>query len=241
MREVAVRDWSFQMTPEEEEEYLRTHPAFAPVEDDPVLPRVLLVGDSISVGYTIPVRGLLSGQANLHRVPANAESTAKGIGLLEDWLGTERWDVIVFNFGLHDVLMLRDEPRISLGLYRARLAAMIDMMQGRGRRLIWVNSTPVTRQCETHMERRWRIDPTRPYRRNKDVIRYNAMAQRLMDEQGIPVVDLYSFALPKLDEIQLPRNVHFTDDGYAVLAQPVAEAILETLHGPKDESGGRSA
>lgn len=224
------------MTPEEEEEYLWTHPAFAPVEDDPALPRVLVVGDSISVGYTIPVRALLAGRANLHRVPANAEGTAKGINQLESWLGTERWDVIIFNFGLHDVLILRGEPRISIGLYRARLGAMIDMMQTRADRLIWVSSTPVTPDCEKHMAKRWQADRTQPYRRNKDVIRYNAAAGRLMDERGIPVVDLYSFALARLDEIQLPRNVHFTDDGYAVLAQPVAEAILETLSDLKNGS-----
>jgi hypothetical protein len=229
------------MTPEEEEEYLRTHPAFASVEEDAALPRVLLVGDSISVGYTIPVRALLAGQANLHRVPANAEGTAKSINLLEEWLGTERWDVIAFNFGLHDVLILRGEPRVSMGLYRARLGAMIDMMQTRAEQIIWVSSTPVTLECEKHMAKRWQTDRTQPYRRNKDIVRYNAAAQRLMDERGIPVVDLYSFALPKLVEIQLPRNVHFTDGGYAVLAQPVAEAIREALRGPKDESGGRSA
>lgn len=31
-------------------------PAFDPVKDDPNLPRVLLIGDSISIGYTVPVR-----------------------------------------------------------------------------------------------------------------------------------------------------------------------------------------
>lgn len=229
------------MTPEEEEQYLRTHPAFAPVEDDATLPRVLLVGDSISVGYTIPVRALLAGRANLHRVPANAEGTAKSIGLLEGWLGTAKWDLIVFNFGLHDVLILRGEPRISMGLYLARLGAMIDMMQAQARRLIWVSSTPVTPECEKHTAKRWQTDRTQPYRRNKDIVRYNAAAQRLMDQRGIPVVDLYSYALPKLDEIQLPRNVHFTEDGYAVLAQPVAEAILEALRGVNHEGGGRPA
>jgi hypothetical protein len=223
------------MTPEEEQEYLRTNPAFVPVQDDAALPRVLLVGDSISVGYTIPVRALLAGQANVHRVPANAEGTAKSIGLLEGWLGAAKWDLIVFNFGLHDVLILRGEPRISLGLYLARLGAMIDVMQAQARRLIWISSTPVTPECEKHMAKRWQADRTQPYRRNKDIVRYNVAAQRLMEQRGIPVVDLYGFALARLDEIQLPRNVHFTDDGYAVLARPVAEAISHALSELKQE------
>src|SRR5512137_2492523 len=46
---------------------LANEPAFAPVSDDPKLPRVLLIGDSISIGYTLPVRKLLAGKANVHR------------------------------------------------------------------------------------------------------------------------------------------------------------------------------
>ena len=47
------------------------HPAFAKVEDTPGLPRVLLLGDSISIGYTLPVRERLKDVANVHRAPAN--------------------------------------------------------------------------------------------------------------------------------------------------------------------------
>lgn len=39
-------------------------PALLPVQEQPGLPRVLLVGDSISIGYTLPVRTLLAGRAN---------------------------------------------------------------------------------------------------------------------------------------------------------------------------------
>ena len=45
--------------------------AFAKVNDKPDLPRVLLIGDSISIGYTVPVRTLLQGKANVHRAPTN--------------------------------------------------------------------------------------------------------------------------------------------------------------------------
>ena len=38
-------------------------PAFATVEDQPGLPRVLLIGDSISIGYTVTVQKALAGQA----------------------------------------------------------------------------------------------------------------------------------------------------------------------------------
>ena len=43
--------------------------AFSNPEDDPKLPRVLLIGDSISIGYTTGVRKELKGRANVHRIP----------------------------------------------------------------------------------------------------------------------------------------------------------------------------
>ena len=77
--------------------------AFSPVEDDPNLPRVLIIGDSISIGYTLPVREMLKGVANVHRPPVNCASTKHGINGIEDWVGNKKWDVIHFNWGLHDL------------------------------------------------------------------------------------------------------------------------------------------
>ena len=37
----------------------KPNPVLAPVKDDPKLPRVLLIGDSISIGYTLPTHDLL--------------------------------------------------------------------------------------------------------------------------------------------------------------------------------------
>src|SRR5438552_10306989 len=78
-------------------------PAFAAVKDDPALPRVLLIGDSISIGYTVPVRRLLKGQANVHRIPENGGPTSNGLKKIDSWLGDKKWDVIHFNWGLHDL------------------------------------------------------------------------------------------------------------------------------------------
>ncbi len=42
-------------------------------------PRVLLIGDSISMGYTLGVRARLAGKANVHRPPENCGDTARGV------------------------------------------------------------------------------------------------------------------------------------------------------------------
>lgn len=75
---------------------------FAPVTDVPGLPRVLLLGDSISMGYTARVRELLAGKANVHRPAENCFDSGNGVKKLEAWLGAGKWHVVHFNFGLHD-------------------------------------------------------------------------------------------------------------------------------------------
>ena len=67
------------------------------------LPNVLIIGDSISIGYTPKVRKLLEGVANVHAPKVNSRDTRTGLKHLKDWLGTTRWDVIHFNWGLHDL------------------------------------------------------------------------------------------------------------------------------------------
>src|SRR5690349_15833132 len=62
-------------------------PEFAPITDDPKLPRVLLIGDSISMGYTLPTRAILAGRANVHRIPTNGATSANVLKNLDSWLG----------------------------------------------------------------------------------------------------------------------------------------------------------
>src|SRR5262245_55211566 len=64
--------------------------AFASVDDVARLPRVLLIGDSISIGYTPAVREMLRGVANVHRIPDNGGPTTRGLAMLEEWLGSGR-------------------------------------------------------------------------------------------------------------------------------------------------------
>jgi len=116
----------------------RPDPAFAQVKDDPALPRVLLIGDSISIGYTPAVRAALAGKANVHRPATNCGPTIRGLAELDKWLGDGRWDVIHFNWGLHD---LRVDNRVShqvpIDQYEKNLAELVQRLQKTGARLIW--------------------------------------------------------------------------------------------------------
>jgi acyl-CoA thioesterase-1 len=196
-------------------------PAMTPIKDDPALPRVLLIGDSISIGYTVPVRTALAGKANVHRPNTNCGPTTTGIAGLDKWLGDGKWDAIHFNWGLHDLKQMDGGKRqVPIDEYEKNLRKLVERLKKTGAKLIWCSTTPVPE------------GKTQPPRTNDDVIAYNAVAKRIMDENGVAIDDLYTFALPRLKEIQQPVNVHFTPAGSKLLAGQVAESILKVLEKP---------
>lgn len=197
----------------------KENPAFAKIQDVAGLPRVLVIGDSISIGYTLPVRALLQGKANVHRIPENAAHTRNGAEKIEKWITSDqRWDVIHVNFGLHDLRRMDDAlQQVSLADYEANLAKIFDRLRQTGAKLVFATTTPVP------------YAKTSPPRTDLDVVVYNKVARRVVEARGATVVDLYAVALPKLAEIQLPANVHFKPEGSELLAQQVAETWLRLL------------
>ncbi|MCZ2156933.1 MAG: SGNH/GDSL hydrolase family protein [Bryobacterales bacterium] len=202
-------------------------PAFAEITDEPGLRRALLIGDSISIGYTLFVRELLKGKANVHRIPTNAGPTPKGIENIDEWLGKRPWDAIHFNWGLHDVkYMFDDQLQVDLPQYVRNLGRLVWRLHRTGARLIWATTTPVPSVVHG------------PKRISEDVVRYNAAALDLMRREGVAVNDLYTVANERLAELQRPENVHFTEAGSKVLAEHVASSILAALHSPAPANTG---
>lgn len=195
--------------------------AFEPVQDDPKLPRVLLIGDSISIGYTLAVREELRGRANVHRIPTNGGPTTNGLARLKQWLGGGKWDVIHFNWGLHDLKAMSDGNRqVTPEAYDKNLRELVRQLKATGAKLIWASTTPVPE------------GKLNPPRSNADVQAYNRLAATIMVEHQVAIDDLYGFALPRLADIQRPANVHFTDAGSKVLAGQVATSIAAALPPP---------
>jgi acyl-CoA thioesterase-1 len=193
-------------------------PEFAPIADDPSLPRVLLVGDSISIGYTLPVRTLLAGKANVHRIRENGGPTSNGIEKIGKWLEAGRWDVIHFNFGLHDLKRMENGAvQVSLEDYERNLRTIVERMKATGAVLIFASTTPVPEG---------KVSPPRV---PADVLKYNAVAVKVMKDSGVAVNDLYTLAFERLKEIQRPVNVHFTEAGSEVLAGQVTLMIEQVL------------
>lgn len=178
------------------------------VVDDPKLPRVLLIGDSISRAYTLGARRNLAGKANVHRAPENCGPTANGLAKLDVWLGPGNWDVIYVNFGIHD----RATP---IADYEARLTKILARLQRTGARIIWASSTPLPAQST--------------YGSDEAIMALNRAAAGIAAGRGIMVDDLYAHITPHLGMTQKPNDVHFTDRGYELLAERVSATIEREL------------
>lgn len=204
------------------------NPAMQPVEDVAGLPHVLLIGDSISIGYTVAVREELKGKANVHRPLTNCGPTILGIKQIDSWLGDKKWDVIHFNWGLHDLKYMgangenladpkdaASHQQVPIDEYEKHLQTLVARMKKTGATLIWCATTPVPEGAGGRVV--------------GDSARYNEVAAKVMKEQGVAIDDLYSFAKPQLAEIQLKANVHFSPEGSKVLAKQVAASITAAL------------
>jgi hypothetical protein len=201
----------------------------APIEDVPGLPRVLLIGDSISIGYTLPVREALKGVANIHRIPTNGGPTSKGLDNIEAWLGTSKWDVIHFNWGLHDLCYRHPKSKTqgnrdkvngsvthSVEEYSANLEKLVLRMKKTGARLVFATTTPVP-EGEAG-------------RKVGDDLRYNKAALAVMEKHDVAVNDLHALMAGRMARFGTrPGNVHFKPEGSSLLAEKVAKALKEAL------------
>lgn len=193
-------------------------PAFAPVTDVPGLPRVLLIGDSISIGYTIPVREALKGKANVHRNEGNGGTSHNGVKMAEKWIGDQKWDVIHFNFGLHDIKIMKEgKQQVEIEEYEKNLREVVAKLKKSGAKLIFATTTPVPDAKQT------------PMRVTSDVVKYNAVALKVMKEEGVAVDDLYEAILPRIAKVQKSANVHFNAQGSKILGDQVVASVLEAL------------
>jgi acyl-CoA thioesterase-1 len=200
-------------------------PALVQVAEDPSLPRVLILGDSISLGYTWEVRKLLAGKANVQHPDINCWSTGYALEHIRQWIGKKRWDVIYFNFGLHDLKYLNDKGDYvspdkgkqvdSVKQYQANLKSIVTTLQRTGAKLIFATTTPVPGGASGRVQ--------------GDDVRYNTAATEIMRDMGVEIDDLWSVVNPSLASLQQPQNVHFTPEGSRVLGAEVASRIAGVL------------
>ena len=195
------------------------------------LPKVLIIGDSISLGYTPFVAEILKAEATVTHNKGNAGPTEHGLRDIDRWLGTTQWEVIHFNWGLHDLCYRNPESKTqgnrdklkgtlttSLEQYEANLEQLVLRLKKTGAVLIWATTTVVPEGEEGRFV--------------GDDLKYNEVASRVMKKHGILIDDLHALTKGFGPELfREPGNVHYQPDGYKKLAEQVADRIRSGLKG----------
>ena len=193
------------------------------------LPKVLIIGDSISIGFTPHVVEQLDGKAVVKHHKGNAQHTGTGLKQLDQWIGNTKWDVIHFNWGLWDLCYRHPKSKVqgkrdkvngtlttTLEQYEKNLDKLVSRLKKTDAKLIWAHTTVVPE------EEAGRIVG--------DDKKYNEVAAKIMKKYGITINDLNSLSreFPS-DLFSKPGDVHYTQDGYQKIAKQVTAHILTIL------------
>ena len=193
------------------------------------LPKVLIIGDSISIGYTPYVAQILKDKAVVRHNKANAQHTGTGLKKLDNWLGNTKWDVIHFNWGLWDLCYRHARSKVqghrdkingtvttTLVQYEKNLDKLVSRLNKTGAKLIWACTTVVPENEAGRIV--------------GDAKKYNDVAARVMKKYGVKTDDLYTLTKGFPAKLfKAPGNVHYTKAGYKKIAAKVAGSITAAL------------
>ena len=208
---------------------MELYPSADPCDgDDPKLPRVLIVGDSVAFMYYDAVKAALKGVANCHIIDDNCWSVYRGSTFADYWLGDYKhtgmqWDVIQFNSGLHD--LKQSSPSVPyavpLDRYKKYLEKEAEVLRRTGAKLIWCTTTPVPNSTGGK------------YGRQKGAsVEFNKAAMEVMRKYPeIQINDLYKVVndSPAFDKWRKGSNVHFGAAEQPILGKAVADAVVMAL------------
>lgn len=219
-----------------------------PTEPEADLPTVLLLGDSISVGYAQLVEEHLAGVADVRYTerengrPRNLGNTRGALKALRlGWVPEGPFDLIHFNFGQNDFAYRNKTlpPRapgrldkekgaitVPIEAYEANLREIVAALKPRADTLLWASSTVVPEG--------------EPARVPGDEVRYNEVAAKVMRENGVRTHDLHAFTSTFDEDLFVaPGDVHYARGGSEKIAGRVAREIRSVLELAEADSSTR--
>lgn len=205
---------------------------------------VLLIGDSIRLGYQQKVSELLGEDVHIYAPAENCRYTKYTLWGMFSWMdswGNPDIDVVHWNTGIWDLHRCTADGEIFTPLYEylevnRRLAIQMESYTDK---LIWATTIPGSHELDkraainslintdskapkvflTDCEEAW----------NRDIRRYNEATTELMRMRGIKVNDLYSVIAEDADGLISEDGIHPNEEGYTRLAKQVANEIRAML------------
>jgi lysophospholipase L1-like esterase len=192
--------------------------------------RILIIGDSISLGYTPFVQEQLSSKADVFHNPGNAEHTGTGLEKVPEWVGEGKWDIVQFNWGLWDLCYRHPDSKVqgnrdkvngeitySIDEYASNLDSIVTMLQTiTDAKLIFLTTTFVPEDEAGRFK--------------DDAIRYNEVAKEIMKKHSVIINDIYKQSMTIHRKFgKGSDDVHYSDEGYEKLSELVTDFLNKEI------------
>ncbi|SHE65180.1 Lysophospholipase L1 [Mariniphaga anaerophila] len=193
-------------------------------------PKILIIGDSTSLGYTPFVKEDLKEVADVFHNPGNAQHTGTGLENIEAWIGDEKWDIIQFNWGLWDLCYRHPDSKeqgkrdkingtitFSIDEYRNNLDSIVKLIKKKSdAKLVFVTSTYVPEN--------------EAGRYQEDVIRYNQAAIEVMKNNGVEINDIFEKSVSVHKRHGRDTNdVHYSKEGYDEIGKQISNFLKKEI------------
>ena len=180
--------------------------------------KVMLIGDSIRLGYQAKVTELLAGKATVAGPGENCRFSAYTLFNLAAWVPDDDYDVIQWNNGQWDTAHMPDGLiHTSLPNYLELQERIARILLKKTKRLVFATTTPVWPEFFTSAAR----NP----RRNEDITAYNRAATDLLSPLGVEINDLYPCVAEDIKRYISSDMVHLTQAGNELCAGRIAAVI----------------
>lgn len=200
------------------------------ISASPEKPKILIIGDSISIGYFQYVKEALAEKAEVVHNKGNAQHTWKGLKNLIEWIEKEDWDIVQFNWGLWDLCYRNPDSKeqghrdkingkltTPLEIYSANLDSLVSLMRrSTDAKLIFVTTTYVPEK--------------EAGRFSEDPLKYNEVAKKVMQKYAVTINDIYAPSIDIHHRDGLGNDdVHYNKEGYRELGKLIVPVLEEAL------------
>ena len=189
--------------------------------------KIVLLGDSIRMGYDKYVRDVLANEAEVFYPKENCRFAAYILRCAHEWKRDGSWgddvDLVHWNAGLWDVIELfGDEPLTSLSYYGEAIARVDKRL-----RLLFPNAQMVF-ATSTNVNEEMRKNDFKQ-RHNAIIRQYNAEAIRALAHTDTAINDLYSLTASFPDAYRSDATHFYTPQGTEAIGGQVAAVIADLL------------
>ena len=191
--------------------------------------KVMLIGDSIRMGYDAYTKEKLQGIAEVKYPEENCRFAEYVLRYFHEWLQRaelpyDEVDVIHWNAGLWDCLHLFDDEAMTpIDVYKGflvRIMKRIKLLCPQAK-VIFATSTPVKKDLAKHPKSFWR--------RNEEIEAYNRAAKEVLEPFGVEINDLYALLKDVPESYMSDQTHYYTPEATKLVGDQVVAKILHAL------------